>query len=86
MVGKLGGIFYLSLCHLPPQLGSGLNKGSFLCGTLVPGFRGTRVDLTCKELCFSVLICLGQPEGLTHALVFVSSNLELRVESSRHDS
>lgn len=30
--------------------------------------------------CVSVLTCLGQPEGLIQALIFVSSNLELRIE------
>ena len=53
------------------------------------GFRfpvqETGADLT-KNCLFSVATSLGQSKGLTQTLVFVSSNLELRVESSRHVS
>ena len=50
-------------------------------GSLLPHSGGTRADLTNKELCICVLTCLGPREALTQELVFVSSDLELRVET-----
>lgn len=58
--------FLLTLAPAPPWCDVSLDDGSshFQCGTLIPGSRGKRTDLSFKELCLSVLICLGLPGGL----------------------
>jgi len=71
--------FFCHLSHLPPQLGSGPNKGSLRDGSLVPGSRETKTVLTHKELCVCVLTSLRPPARLTQPLAFVSANLKLRV-------
>ena len=71
--------FFCHLSHLPPQLGSGPNKGSLRDGSLVPGSRETKTVLTHKELCVCVLTSLRPPARLTQPPAFVSANLKLRV-------
>lgn len=58
MVGKLCLIF-LPLLFTLLKVAEVLKTGLFSqCGTLVTDSGGSRIDLICKELYLSVLICL----------------------------
>ena len=59
MVGKLCLIFFAPALY-PPQAGRSFEDSGLFsqCETLVTDSRGSRIDLICKELYLSVLICL----------------------------